>query len=389
MEISSTTRSSLLLLSLAFARPILSDYTNANTSNLHDNSEDCNCYVLESGADSKTPSYFQHYRFFDFRDLASYPGQYINAPPAVNDTQDSGDESVWTPDIFSSEAWETDWSIQDWSKPASDDFPVRAVNSPANIYVGQNDDSNPFTWLTLRTSRLDDFQSVAEIENLQKNMLHASMRMYGRVVGASGAVAGFFTFFDKTNETDIEILTRDPKDKIRYTNQPALNDEGDEIAAASQAIGNLAPWDEWQTHRVDWLPGNSYWWLNGGQVAKTTYSVPSAPSYLVLNMWGDGGEWSGEMEVGESAEFQIQWIELVFNTSGPVEGAPDPEYEEYGKRSLVKRGGEEGCKVVCKVDGVKETGKPEVVSLARPGKPVSLLLLSIAFGAVSLCMVLL
>jgi hypothetical protein len=205
--------------------------------------------------------------------------------------------------------------------------------------------------------------------------------MYGRVVGAPGAVAGFFTFFDKTNETDIEILTRDPKDKIRYTNQPALDDNGNDVAEASQAVGKLAAWDEWQTHRVDWLPGNSHWWLNGGQVAKTTYSVPSAPSYLVMNMWSDGGEWSGDMEVGESAEFQIQWVELVFNTSGPVEGAPDPQLE--------RRGGEEGCKVVCKVDGLKETGKPEVVSLAGPGAPVSLPLLTVAFATVSFLMVLL
>lgn len=83
-----------------------------------------------------------------------------------------------------------------------------------------NDNIDFPTYLTLRTVRLDDFQSAAEVENEQKNLKHASMRMRARVVGDEGAVAGFFTFFDDDNESDIEILTDDPDAVIRYVAAP-------------------------------------------------------------------------------------------------------------------------------------------------------------------------
>lgn len=351
--------SALVLPLSSLLQPVLSDYTSSFNTSPHDNNDECTCYVVQSGANSDTPSYFQYYRFYDFRNLSSNAGQFVEAPPLVNDTQNAGQEPVWEPSILNSDAWNQDWGIQNWSKEATEDFPTRMVNSPANIYLGQNDDdNNPFTWLTLRTSRLEDFQSAGEIENMQKNLKHVSMRMYGRVTGAKGAVAGFFTFFDDTNESDIEILTDDPTDTIRYTNQPALDKEGNEVAKASVAAKQLAPWDEWQMHRIDWLPKNSYWYLNNKQVAANDYSVPRKPSWLTINMWSDGGEWSGNMTEGDSAEFQIQWIEMTFNTSGPATGS-----DSNNKRDVdLEKRKSKGCKVVCRIDDVAQMGAPEVVS---------------------------
>lgn len=349
----------LLPIALTIRPTLGAQYATSNTFTPKDNSQNCTCYVVNSGADSKTPQYFQYYRFYDFRNLADKPGQFVNPPDLITDSQDAGAEPVNDANILNSDAWNTDWSIQNWSKDATSDFPTRMVNSPANIYLQQNNDSNdPFTFLTLRTSRLDAFQSASEIENLQKNMKHASLRMAGRVVGGKGAVAGFFTFFDDTNESDIEILTDDSTDVIRYTNQPAVDKKGDEVSTASIERSKLAPWNEWQNHRIDWLDQNSYWYLNGEQVAANTYSVPREPSGLVINMWSDGGEWSGNMSVGDSAEFQIQWIEMTFNTSGPVEGPKGGT----NKRDVEKR--EEHCKIVCKIDDVKAMGTPEVVNIS-------------------------
>ena len=276
---------------------------------------------------------------------------------------DAPNLDVGEANILNSDAWNKDWNIQSWSKNASDDFPIRMVNSPANVYLQQNDNNDDaFTYLTLRTTRGKDFQSAAEIENLQKNVKHVSMRMSARVVGDKGAVAGFFTFYDDANESDIEILTDDPKDVIRYTNQPSVDKDGNEVAASSQRKTQLPAWDEWQTHRIDWLEKNSYWYLNQKQVAANSYSVPRKPSYLVLNMWSDGGEWSGNMTEGGSAEFQIQWIEMAFNTSGKVEGSTDPNPNDKRSVEVLDKRKEEHCKVVCKIDDVKEIGTPEVVS---------------------------
>jgi hypothetical protein len=380
----------------------LAEYTTSNTSDLHDNSKDCSCYEALSGADSNTPSYFSYHRFFDFRNLASGPGEFLSTPPLVNNSQDSGSETVF-PEYASnlnSTSWNVDWGIQNWSKPADADFPVRMVNSPANVYIGQNDDDDDaFTYLTLRTTRLDDFSSAAEIESEQQNVLFCSMRMYARVSGAKGAVAGFFTFFDDENETDIEILTDDTTDTIRYTNQPAVGEDGNDVPGASLAKSKLPAWDEWQEHRIDWLEKESFWYLNGKQVARNTYSVPRKESYVVINMWSDGGEWSGNMTVGSSAEFQIQWIEMVFNTSGPVtgpgcgEGTPEYNRGDCGnsdkKRAVeldVGRFGkreEEGCKTVCKIDSVETVGTPEKAGAAGVAVSWGLLLV---VGFVSILM---
>lgn len=357
---------------LLHLRPSLAaEYIALNSTTPHQNTNNCTCYVVDSGPDSSTPQYFQYYRFYDFRSLADRPAQYVKTPNVVDDWKDAPGQDVWDANILNSASWNTDWSIQNWSKDATEDFPTRMVNSPANVYLQQNNDSSdPFTYLTLRTTRSEDFQSAAEIENEQKNLMHVSMRMYARVIGAGGAVAGFFTFYDDTNESDIEILTDDPKDKIRYTNQPSVDKKGNEVATASQAPDKLPAWDDWQMHRIDWLDKNSYWYLNDKQVAANTYSVPRKPSGLVINMWSDGGEWSGNMSVGDSAEFQIQWIEMTFNTSGPVEGPGGGNKKRDGEL-LDKREGK-GCTVVCKVDGVKETGIPEIVSVSSLATHVSL-----------------
>jgi len=241
--------------------------------------------------------------------------------------------------------------------------------------------TKPITYLSLRTTRLPTFQSAAEVEHLQKNIYHASLRFRARIMGSAGAVAGLFTFFDDTNESDIEILTRDTPATYRFTNQPGVNKKGDEIPQASQKVENLPRWDEWRTHRIDWLPSMSRWFVDGKFVTQSSYSVPRKPSGLIMNMWSNGGEWSGNMSVGDSAELQIQWVQLLFNTSGKREG---PGAKRGGtKRSLVndlvktreelvynardfmfQKRADKGCTTVCKVDGVEKEGFPEVAYVA-------------------------
>ncbi|KAL6704794.1 hypothetical protein ACN47E_007598 [Coniothyrium glycines] len=345
-----TQLAALLLPVTALLQPSLAAdaYTSSQNETPKDNSANCSCYVVQTGANSQTPEYFQYYRFYDFRNL---PGAFDEAPPEVNSSVIAGQQPVWQQQTLNSDAWNFDWGIQNWSKPATDDFPVPMNNSMANVYLLKEDDTS---FLTLRTAKQDVYQTAGEIENQQKNLMHASMRMYGRVRGDKGAVAGFFTFYDDNNESDIEILTDDPTDQIRYTNQPSVDKEGNEIAAASVGPTNLPSWENWQTHRIDWLPKNSYWFLNSRQVAASTYSVPRKPSGLTINMWSDGGSWSGNMTDGGSAEFQVQWIEMTFNTSGPYDGGKSKRDESLEKRK-------DGCKTVCKIDDVAQIGTPEIV----------------------------
>lgn len=180
-----------------------------------------------------------------------------------------------------------------------------------------------------------------------------------------------FMYFDDNNESDIEVLTSDPSDHVRYSNQPSVDQEGNAIAASSNDVSLPAGvrWTAWNEHRMDWLPGRSAWYVNGISVSNLTYGVPTKPSGLVLNAWSDGGVWSGNMSVGDQAYLEIQWIEMVFNTSGPAggsSGAPHPTQGTRGAADLNKRKDHHGCKTPCAVDGVKTVGFPESV-----GKPTA------------------
>lgn len=144
--------------------------------------------------------------------------------------------------------------------------------------------------------------------------------------------------------------------------------------------------------------------MNGVSVGSLSFQAPKNPAQLILNMWSDGGSWTGNMSIGASSFLQVQWIELVYNTSGPVTGSKmvrdglelleqaeetpscqvSDEYGPYGelRRSsptlqdrglLASRGG--GCHVVCSVDtNVTSVGTPVKVSMARREKSLQVTL---------------
>lgn len=128
--------------------------------------------------------------------------------------------------------------------------------------------------------------STAEIDSKVSDMLYASIRVRARVLGAPGACAGIFTYFDDDNESDIEILTRDPENHIRYTNQPGLDENQNEIPEASSDVvmEGGAVWSDWNDHRLDWTPELSSWYLNGNLAVTKTYGIPQIPSSILINM---------------------------------------------------------------------------------------------------------
>ena len=199
---------------------------------------------------------------------------------------------------------------------------------------------------------------------MQKNLHRASVRIYARVLGAPGAVAGMFTYHDDHNEVDSEVLTQDPATQMRLTNQPALDKKGNVVPQATKQPNMLPDWHDWHEHRLDWLSAESAWFLDGAHTASNSYSVPKKPSRLMINMWSNGGSWSGKMAVGGEALFQIQWVEMVFNTSGPVDG-PSKRDDAAAAAAIVDERGlqsrSDKCDVICKIDGVDRRGTPQVV----------------------------
>ena len=126
---------------------------------------------------------------------------------------------------------------------------------------------------------------------------------------------------------------------------------GEPLIRANQTVAGLPDWEKWHIHRIDWAPVGSAWYIDGVLAATSKVNVPRHASRVVLNMWSNGGNWTGVMPVGEQAELQIQWIEVVFNATGRGSS---------GARGVVRRDSQEkSCKTVCAVDGVDRVGSPE------------------------------
>lgn len=157
------------------------------------------------------------------------------------------------------------------------------------------------------------------------NISYASLRVYSRVHGAPGAVAGIFTYLNDTQESDIEIFTRSPSDYVQYSNQPASSGEPDWTPIPGATVNVSMPsnkvYTDWNVHRLDWTKDRSVFFVDDEQLNETSLHVPvaSPPSGFYINMWSANSTWSGSMKVGRNATLDILWIEMLFNTTQPLQ----------------------------------------------------------------------
>ncbi|KAK1781722.1 concanavalin A-like lectin/glucanase domain-containing protein [Copromyces sp. CBS 386.78] len=326
----------------------------------------CECY-LTNGTQA---SFFTTHRFLDFRNLAKNAG----VPPTIAKSDDSGSAPV-TSEYFTSKEWTETFWVQSWnnSHMTREDATVLMVNSPNNVYIEPNGDRNPSsqTRLTLRTQRLKDFQTAAEIESIGPGFQYLSVRMLARTVGSPGAITALFTYrgsdrLADVQESDLEVRTMDPHNTIQYTNQPSYTEEGEEIDRATKnvTLPNGHPdWTHWAVHRLDWTPKETVWYVDGIEIATISFQTPRDPSKVILNAWSDGGEWSGNMTVNEAAYLQIQWLEIVYNATDENPARKMKRDDDGAAAALSARSGndedeEGGCDVVCSIDETTERGKP-------------------------------
>ncbi|POR38748.1 Uncharacterized protein TPAR_01063 [Tolypocladium paradoxum] len=329
------------------------------------NDTNCDCF-LTNGTE---PAYYTKHIFFDFRSLPQHAG----VPSIITDETRT---SVAEPssDYFSSKKWTDVWELQNWSNGKGDgqglsgDATVLMVNSANNVYIEKMGDDNATsdTFMTMRTMRLQPFQTAAEFQARDSNYKFLSLRMLARTVGDAGAVSAVFTYRNAEKladmqEADIEILTRGPRDRIQYTNQPSYTEHGGEgdnpKATRNATMPRDLEWTDWAVHRMDWTPKRSVWYVDGDEVASIEFQVPRDASGININSWSDGGNWSGNMSVGGEAKLQIQWIEMVYNTTDKgVQSQSRSDGDHLGPRRLARRDGGNNCRVVCSIDETNETG---------------------------------
>ena len=279
-----------------------------------DDSE-CDCFFTNG----TVPTYFKSHGFWDFRSLSQYA--VVNPPGLKLSVEESENADFTTPYLNYDSEFGAFWGAQKWGSLGSDDL-LPNQNSLNNLYIERNRGDVSDTYLAMRTARLDDFQTSAEFES-REQFDHVSMRMHSMTTGTKGACTSIFTYRKEgdevVEETDIEILTNDPSDTVRYINQPSYNETTDDsVPGASHTItlpdGKV--WYDWHTHRLDWTPGLTTWFLDGEKTFDMTFQVPTKPAQVILNAWSNGDEWwTGEMVVGGRAYQYVQWIELLYDVT--------------------------------------------------------------------------
>lgn len=326
---------------------------------------DCDCFVT-NGTD---PHYFTSHKFYDFRSLS----EHANVPDSINNPEDSSSAPLAS-DYFKKSPWTDQWGTQTWNNSGNiqeGEAKLFMVNSASNVYIEKNRDPNPAsdTFLTLRTQRMDDFQSAAEFESVPMSYHFLSARIYARTIGAKGAIAAMFTYrkSDDPNlvqEADLEIRTIDPPDTIQYTNQPSFSRNGDTVAQATQNVTVPRSWEEWSVHRVDWHPKATTWYVDGQKVSQIAFQTPRDPAQVIFNMWSEGTAWTGNMTRGEAAYMQIQWIELLYNSTGDATTNSNSNVRhelEHSTKLAKRKKDKDQCKSVCSVDESHKIGTAVLV----------------------------
>lgn len=259
---------------------------------------------------------FTNYKSLDFSALCKYA---VPAPGLITDAKTNQKAGV-TSSYFNSAPWTNFFSLQTWNQaPSPPDSTINRINSQSNAYIQNNTDGT--TFLTLRTYRTRKFQSTVEAQSPLDQYASASIRYRARIHGDKGACAGAFTYkaddSGAEHESDLEILTSDPTNVVHYTTHPEEEDH-DFDGTGTIAAPDSARWTNWQDHRLDWTQPKTTWYLNGKKNGQLTHEYPQLPSYLIFNMWSEGNPgWEGTMPVGGSAYFDIQSIQVAYNTSTP------------------------------------------------------------------------
>ncbi|PWY94207.1 endo-1,3(4)-beta-glucanase [Aspergillus sclerotioniger CBS 115572] len=337
--------------------PTTQPTNNKSTNNPHSL---CDCY-LTTGPD---PGYFTHYKFWDFRNVTLPQGIETTQTNPAN-PHDSSNLQTYP---LSKSPFNRDWHAQTWKRGATPISPVPMVNTDRNVFLlkdPSSSSSNPrSSSLVLRTTRFADHASTAEVEGLFGYIYHCSLRLRLRMMSRDaivrqaavpntdiattaaearnsvprGSCAGIFTYRSAVCESDIEILTSEDPHTVHYANQPDYDPISDTLIPGASSIVNLStPWTSWATHRLDWLPNLSAWYADGLLQSNSTYSIPNRPSIVAMNLWSNGGNWSGDMRIGDSVYMGIEWIELVYNVTKADQDLPikdHPGHRDHYRRPL-------------------------------------------------------
>lgn len=124
---------------------------------------------------------------------------------------------------------------------------------------------------------------------------------------------------DDENEIDIEILTKEFKPDhmlVHYTTHPALDENGVLIKNSTEIIPLRGdnPADSFQRHRFDWTKKELRFYQNDKTVHKNNLRIPTDSGHVYMNLWADGGLWSGSPSTTD-VFLRVKSLAIFHNTT--------------------------------------------------------------------------
>ncbi|KAJ7304860.1 concanavalin A-like lectin/glucanase domain-containing protein [Mycena albidolilacea] len=152
----------------------------------------------------------------------------------------------------------------------------------------------------------------------RSDILYGSFRMQAQVPDVPGVVFGFFTYFNDTQEQDIEFLSSDSDyyQHLYYTNQPGQLPNGDvNPLSAKNVVIPGADFTRFGVHRFDWLPATTTYSYAGTTNSAITTFVPTTPAEFVINVWSNGDPNFSKGPPTADAIATVQYVHLYFNST--------------------------------------------------------------------------
>jgi len=256
-----------------------------------------------------------------------------------------------------------DWEVQEWGVPADphNDAPLARQNRASNVWMKAGE-------LHLRQPGWSGTGnvSVAELHSKVSDIFHGSFRMRYRVEqdngGKGGAVAGMFFYWNDSTETDIEILTNDGSNFVRYTNHPSVNLTTGDVINGTLFKDHLAkPRTANQEQRFDWSSDVSRFYQDNILVQEIRKNVPAHDGTMMINVWSNGGSWSGPPAT-KNVTMSISYINLYYNTTASDRGADDV----FNKACAGAGGPSISKNTLCTVDENNKSSAPATSQAAPP-----------------------
>ncbi|EFW13249.1 hypothetical protein D8B26_004141 [Coccidioides posadasii str. Silveira] len=240
--------------------------------------------------------------------------------------------------LASNPEFRRNWAIQRWNMPSINwATPLPVLNEQENVYLENGHMVLRQVGYPKEGILAGRNVSVASVAGQSGDLLHGSFRTEVKIEGAEGgSVGAFFWYHDDQNEIDIEVLTREIKSDrllVHYTTHPAIDEDGDVIRNATAIVpveGN-DPANWFQRHRFDWSKEELRFYHNGSLMHANNIRIPDVGGRALLNLWADGGIWSGAPST-TNVYMRVKYVIVYHNTTASDSGQ-DVEFNDRCARA--------------------------------------------------------